>query len=294
MEGLKGDEDINWEAVENDLDSMLQAGHESSDEFPVEALTSEEPSDEVSASEVTPKAGEAEEEAIAGEETPAPTEGESQPSEVETPPSAETTPPVAADEFDLKQPLQAPQSPTSEDPALRARSLQQLEQFYALDDATRNELEDNLAEALPKLLARTHYGAMRTAIKAVVDNLPYFMESATQRQTAQSKLDQAFYGRWPQLNTAEGRQMVEQFKGIMLRQKPTMTMQEYIDDVGAAAMVRLRLPVQAAAAQPAAPAAKVKPSTPALPGGSRAQRQVAQKSKGAFEVLDEEFEELML
>lgn len=291
----------NWEGIEDDVAFISDLGDP--DDIDEEAVYTKDHSVAETLADVQTEtiateypehdAGEEELEETGGEEeqvSETTTEEEVEPAAAAPEP---TTSEVTEDDEFLSQPISQPeQQSTSDDVALRARSLSQLESYYKLSDDERSELEDNITEALPKLLARVHYDAMRSAMRGILNNMPVLVQGAQKQETAQQKLDQTFYGRWPKLNTTEGRQTVESFKSAFLKQNPGMSLRDYIDNVGAAAMVRLKLPMETAAVAAPAPAAPAAPAghRPAQPGGSRAARQVAAKPKTMWDDFDAAFE----
>jgi len=177
--------------------------------------------------------------------------------------------------------------------AARANALPQLEALYKPSEAEARDLEDNPAEVLPKMFARMHMDLTETVINSVVRQIPVLMQRANSKKEATSSVEKVFFDRWKELDTPEGRKTVNSYRKVFLQTNPGMTKGEYVNTVGAAAMVAMRLPIPGMAPEaPAAePSGRKRVTSPALPGSSSANRSTERVSDNPFDALAMEIED---
>lgn len=203
-------------------------------------------------------------------------------------PPAETVAPAAASP-DVPA---APSAPEVSFDQLRAQEQVRLEQVYAIDEATSATLLTEPEKVLPRLAAQIHTAVLESAVQAIVAHLPSIMQAQTERATANTQAEQAFYSQWPGLNKPEYKQTVWQAVAAYKTLNPSAPRDEVIRAAGLQAMLSLRLPLPRELMQfvdpPAAPVqpASFVPASPVAPGMGTPP---APSSGNPFETLASEF-----
>lgn len=201
---------------------------------------------------------------------------------------------AAATQQEAEKPAQVPQTPEGEKPTepvqapakdWRADYETRLMKAYGMSEDEGTELIRNPHEVLPKLAARLHLDVTEAVFRGIEAILPQRVAEVLSERTQQETVEKAFYTDWPQLNKPEYRQLVGNMQRLHKQQFPKATQEAFVKEVGAAAMVALRLPMDEAA--PAAPVVN-RPFTPAQPGGG-APGNSRVNSSNVFESLSEEF-----
>lgn len=198
-----------------------------------------------------------------------------------------------------QQPAPPPQ-PTAEEmrqrqEAQRAEFQKSLVGLYKPGvDAIAEQLRDDPATVLPNLLAQLHIEILNSAVPAILQQVPQIVQSFNQRQQVQQTTEAKFFEAWPQLNArkSEVLPLISRFGAAFRQTNPQATTDEWIQNVGAMAMVALKVPLEAPAAPTATPAAPAAPAggyQPAVPGGGGPGPGAKPPQLGTFETLAEEF-----
>ena len=259
IEALEGDDAEEKKDVEVQAEPEPQKGAE---EAPAEAKEAAEPEKKeeaqppAEAEEAAAKAPEGEE---GKAEAPAP-----QPSEGEAGPAA--SPEALAKQF---------REARAEAEKLLA------EQHYKLSEEDAEALEVDPGAAIPRLMAKVYMDAVTTAISHVLDNMPRLIEGTMQVQQQAKAAEDKFYETWPQLDRSKHHEMVLRLGRAYRQAYPNASQDEFIRDVGAQALVALRIPLQAQKAP------ESKPFRPASVASAPA-AQTVERPKNPFEALAEE------
>lgn len=207
---------------------------------------------------------------------------------------APTPEPVAAPAAELDSPAPTPNAtgPISPEQVQKWRSeaIDKLAGQYAIDDATRAQLEEAPATVIPRLLARLHVDMVDTMYRVISQAVPNIVRQQATAQDSHRSFTTKFGERWPQLKSHYGK--VNDILKVHRQLNPSDSEADLIEKVGLQASVMLKLPI-ASSGQMAVPSvASVAPAltfTPASPaGGSRAT--ASTPSRTVWEELIEEVE----
>ena len=236
---------------------------------------------------------------------PEPQEAEPQPQEQEEPapePTPEEEPaPAAAEQEEQEAPAAEPQEEPQ--PAPSAEEIeQQLTSQYGLSQedvqAIQSNPEENLPKILPKLAARVHMQVQQQMAQGLQQHLPQFIEQHQRYVQQRQEAVNTFWNRWPGLK-GQDEATIARLMQAYRSSNPKASRDELIEDVGAMAAVKLKIPVEKAKGReqkgqsgqstPAAPAAQTPPPPPA-PGGSARPVSESQPAQPAntFESLAED------
>lgn len=154
---------------------------------------------------------------------------------------------------------------------------------YALSEEDMARLDTEPQEFIPRLAARIYLDAVSAAISQVVNYLPRMVRQVNEQDAVNSQSENAFFERWPDLK--QHQQKVIAIGQTYRQMNPQATAEQFINEVGAAAMVSLRL--DPAGKTPAAPATQ----QPFVPAAQTPQGGVPKpvKPTNIFSQLDEEF-----
>jgi len=266
---------------------------EDADELEVVEKTAAEETSEKEGEEAEAKVGEE-----AGEKPAKPAEAkapepEARPEEKpEAQPAPEVEKPEGEDATSPPQPdLEAVQKEFTE---WREEAVELLsEHHYNFSEDQVKELEEDqvpdvLIKAIPTMMSRVYLDAVTAAMGQITTHLPQLITMVTERQAVASKEEAEFFEKWPALK--EHGDTVRRM-GVAYRQAhPQVSANKFITEVGASAMVALQLPIEGMGGEPVKPAgnAEGKPFKPAAKGTPA---KGPPPRKGAFELLNDEFEE---
>lgn len=228
--------------------------------------------------------------------TPAPTPEKAPPPA--TPPAPEppkvpepkpAEPPQAAS----PSPTEAKAPPTAADPAARppldpsdpaslATHLQENESamidhvakaYFQITPQEMEELETNVGEAIPKLLAKTFVKMQSNMLQQMSRLVPGMVQRTSEAIQRNVENEARFFAKWPQLKPQDAAKAAEYAQtmrtmAVTYRQMyPQATLDKMIDDLGPLVMMRVGVnPAQVVAAPPAPP--KPQPFVPATPGAT--------------------------
>lgn len=156
---------------------------------------------------------------------------------------------------------------------------------YALSAEDMARLDTEPQEIIPRLLSKVYLDAVSASISQVVQYLPQMVRQVNEQHAVNSQSENAFFERWPDLK--QHQQTVISIGQVYRQRNPQATAEQFINEVGAAAMVSLRLDPskgQAPASQPAQ-AAPFVPAAQSPQGGAPK----AAPPSNIFTQLDQEF-----
>ncbi len=222
------------------------------------------------------------------------------------PPVGEPVPPVEAEPPAAAEPVQPPVAPVVEPPAPAAPTPQLSQdqlagyyqqwrgeaeellatQHYALNEQAAEDLNDNAGEAIPRLMSKVYMDAVTASIGHVMSVLPQAVETALQVRDLTRTNEDAFYGAWPQLDKGQHHDAIVRL-GMAYRQvDPNASLETFINNVGAQAIIALKIPMEAAPVEPViAPVAPFQPAAASPPVATSAQKE------NPFSALSREMEE---
>lgn len=193
------------------------------------------------------------------------------PSPTEAPPQPAS--PAAA-------PAQPPLDPS--DPASLATHLQENEAamidhvakaYFQITPQEMEELETNVGEAIPKLLAKTFVKMQGNMLQQMSRLVPGMVQRTSEAIQRNVENEARFFTKWPQLKPQDPQKAAEYAQtmrtmAVTYRQMyPQATLEKMIDDLGPLVMMRVGVnPTQVVAAPPAPP--KPQPFVPATPGAT--------------------------
>ena len=154
-----------------------------------------------------------------------------------------------------------PQEPAQ----LRERYMGELERYYAPKDEEARALMLEPEKVVPKMFARLHVDILDSVIQGIGKELPGLVQTTVNRMVGEAKASRSFYEKWPQLAKTEYSPTVQRLMAVYRDKFPQASLEQMTTDVGAAAMVGLKLPLpgmSAPASMPATPHV-----TPINPGG---------------------------
>lgn len=167
------------------------------------------------------------------------------------------------------QPTQAPASePTADSTQLREAFRSQLEQRYALSEDDSDMFISDPGKVVPKLAANLHLGVTEAVTYGLMNVLPQLFDQFLAQREQNSKDEQEFFGKWPTLNTEQGRAQVKSIGQAWRAANPSAPKEEFIRSVGAMASIALQIPIPGITEAAPLPASNTPPPAPAAPGGA--------------------------
>ncbi len=254
-----------------------------------------------SVSEEAPASGEEGEpaptKAEAKPEKPEPEPAESAAAPDETPePAAPVEAPVTPAPAPEQQPVVAPVQPAVvEQPqpqisaeeaqkayaAQREKAVTAIAERYTLPKELAENLDPELVEVLPRLGAEIFMDAVSQTLQQMTQILPAAVQQISQSQTSFAAREVEFFEKWPGLTNHADK--VVQFGQAYRQINPAATADEFMQEVGAAVSVAMKVPIpgeSVPAAPEETPAPKFQPAAKSSPRG------VVAKSGNMFEQLD--------
>ena len=158
---------------------------------------------------------------------------------------------------------------------------------FVINDELAEELDNDPRTAIPKMMSRVYMDAVISAIGHIQANMPALVDSALRTRDATDASEANFFKAWPGLNGSEHREVINRLGTAYRQMYPNATEPEFIRDVGAQAMIALKVPM----GEPEAPQASETPTAPFKPAGQSAPRTGAPASMNPFDKLDQDFAE---
>ena len=141
----------------------------------------------------------------------------------------------------------------------------ELATYYTPKDEEARALMLEPEKVVPKMFARLHVDVLDSVIQGIGKELPGLVQMTVNRMIGEAKASKGFYERWPQLAKTEFTPTVQRLMAAYKGQFPQSSLEQMITDVGAAAMVGLKLPLPGMAEPAAIPTSPH--VTPINPGG---------------------------
>jgi hypothetical protein len=149
---------------------------------------------------------------------------------------------------------------------------------------------------LSELAADLHMRVLESSVHGIMAQIPQVVAGYLQSVRQAEQNENTFYGAWPQLaaRKAEAGPLVMRFGNAYRQAHPSATPEDFVREVGAMAMVALRIPVeqQVAPQTPQMQAPPPVPSTgfaPANPGAGSVPPASAPKPLNEWEAMQQEF-----
>ncbi len=206
------------------------------------------------------------EEAAAPSEEEAPVTGSTPSEETPAAPEAAVTPPAAETQAPVEEPApEAPVQPTLtpeqqqeerakwRDDTVEALAIGQ----YALSEEQVDLLDTDPGKMLSRFAARVYLDSVENAAAAVMQLLPQALAQMNTQTTQSDKLKGQFFETWDKLNPEEHGSILGKLGTAYRTANPQATPDEFIRDVGASAMVALKIPFEEAVIPSAEPAANL-------------------------------------
>lgn len=164
-------------------------------------------------------------------------------------------------------PTQPEQAPTVDLVAQRSTLRNTLVQRYALNEEMAEKALTDPGSVLPELAADLQLNVTEAVTYGIMSTLPQILDQILKQRESTGKSEEAFFGKWKELNSEQGRMAVQHFGQAFRQINPKAPAEEFSEKVGAAAMLSLGLNPQGAA-PPSPPAQVPAPPPPAAPGGA--------------------------
>lgn len=165
-----------------------------------------------------------------------------------------------------------PQLPTPAEPGRIASMMEQnapqlieaLTAEYSLSKEDIEALETDAPAYIPKLAGTLHHRIMVNTLKQMERIVPAIIQRFNDAQNRQKEAEDAFFGKWPDLDPVKHRSVVRQYATRYRQMNPQATRDQMFEELGPMVMIAAKVtPGQRQAAQPGAPAA----AAPARPNG---------------------------
>ena len=191
---------------------------------------------------------------------------------VEQPPAAEEEAPAAEVPEETPAETPEPESPAEEPPAeepapepepepspeekqqQREEYMGKLEKHFEVPENLHEQLREEPERIIPQLLAKAFDDTMATVRQVLANELPGRVDAALTAKADREEFEQSFFEAWPKLK--DHSTTVAQLGAIWRQMNPKGSTEDFIQEVGAQAMARLKIPFYAKepAAETPAPA----------------------------------------
>ena len=127
---------------------------------------------------------------------------------------------------------------------------------YQLSQEELEQISTEPEKVVPRLLARVHVNAVQGVLRHVASQMPMMVGALLQTQVENTKREETFFSRWPQLDRSKHRDDIVRVGQVYKQLNPNATVEDFIKHVGAQVVMLHGLHAQQAAAsvQPVAPA----------------------------------------
>ncbi len=143
-------------------------------------------------------------------------------------------------------------------------------QHYALSEEQAAELDEDIAVAVPKMMARVYMDSVTNTLAHVLQNLPGLVDNVLSQRDVVQQSEESFFASWPKLR--DQRETVTNIAQVYRQLHPTASSEQFIREVGAQTMVALKIAVDDLPVEqpvpvqvPFVPAASSPPSSPTPP-----------------------------
>jgi len=110
---------------------------------------------------------------------------------------------------------------------------------YRLDETQVEELNANPAAIIPKLMSKVYMDSISAAFQQFANYLPRMVGQVIEQRNSMNAAETAFFTKWPAL--ADKKDTVMRLGQAYRTSNPSASMDDFINEVGAQAMVALRL-----------------------------------------------------
>ena len=165
------------------------------------------------------------------------------PTEPKVPEQKPETPVEPPKEPTAEQPVQPQESAADRDK--RAKENRELAenllatQHYVLPEELVEEIQTSPETAVPKMMAKVYLDAVANSLSHMVNMLPSLIQTTQQQTTIAQQAEEKFFATWPQLR--EHSDTVMKFAHAYRHVYPTAGLDEFIQNVGAQAMIALKM-----------------------------------------------------
>lgn len=116
------------------------------------------------------------------------------------------------------------------------------EHVYKLTEEDVAQLNENPAAYIPKAMARVYLDTISASFQQFVNYLPRMVHQVLEARDIHAKSETDFFSAWPDLPKDEAtKKAILRIGGAYRQANPTATAEEWINEVGAQAMVALRI-----------------------------------------------------
>lgn len=160
------------------------------------------------------------------------------------------------------------------------------EHHYKLTEEDVAQLNENPAAYIPRAMSRVYLDTISASFQQFVNYLPRMVHQVLEAREQNSEQENAFFGRWPDLKAHKD--AVIRLGAAYRQSNPAASQEDFINEVGAQAMVALRLNPQLQLVPDKAPEEEKKPSFKPANGGPGG-GDIKPKSNNPFDQLLTEF-----
>lgn len=189
-------------------------------------------------------------------------------------------------------PTATPEAETGEQKMKRLRTdhVAKMATSYALSEDEARAVMLEPEKVLPQMMARVHADTVESVISGIANQIPGMIEMTLRQMMNRQQLNQSFYKTWPQLAKNEYAPTVRNILNYHRANNPNDPWEKVVREVGAAALITLKLPLPPELVGTVQPATSptMPPVSPANPGGGRPAPKSA--SDNPFEQLNDEWD----
>lgn len=218
---------------------------------------------------------------------------EEKPAIMEPPKEEATAPKEVEPEQKPTEPQKTSEEIQKEFQEYRGQVMEKLVTQFQLSDEEADEFMTNPKEIVPKFAARLYLDVFESVMRGVHQSVPGMIVQTQEVRNTAEKAEQAFFAKWPMLQATQHRDTIMRLGAAYRQAHPQASTEQFINDVGAQAIVALRLPFEGMGEQVrmpegVTPADNIPPPRPA--GSGPVQKPVGMGSQNAFTLLDMEFD----
>jgi hypothetical protein len=150
------------------------------------------------------------------------------------------------------------------------------ENMFKLSPEEVEALETNMAEAVPRLMARAFVKSQLNALSQMARIVPAMIQRQTEMLKRNSDNETRFYGRWPDIKADKHGDMVRKYAAVYRQMHPNTTLEQMIEDLGPMVMMAARVVPQVGGqaanpvSRPSTTNGRAPPPPPFVPAGSGA------------------------
>jgi hypothetical protein len=133
------------------------------------------------------------------------------------------------------------------------------ENMFKLTPEEIEALETNMAEAVPRLMAKAFVKSQLNALSQLSRLVPAMIQRQTEMLKRNGENETKFYARWPDIKSEKHGDMVRKYAAVYRQMHPQTTLEQMIEDLGPMVMMAARVVPQVGgvpSAQPANPVSR--------------------------------------